>query len=426
MKATFISREKNDVKFTMEFTAEEFDQAQIKVYQAQKGKIEIPGFRKGKAPRSIIEKHFGEGIFFEDAIDELLRGNYEAAVKELDLDLIDSPRAEFSELKKGEGFTVTITVAVAPVVEVKNYKGIEIEKIENEVKDEDVENNLKQQQERNARIVSVERAAQEGDTLVLDYAGFVGEDQFEGGTALEQELTLGSQMFIPGFEEQLVGVAAGEDKDVVVTFPEEYHAPDLAGKEAVFKCHVHQVKEKQVPALDDEFAADLGFDTLDELKASEREKLEKYAKAGAESQMKDAVLVKLVEATEVEIPEVMIKDELDRSVQELNQQLSYQGLSIKQYLEFTGKEMGDFLDELRPEAEKAVKTRLVIAGVAAAEAIEVSEEEVEEELKVMAVQYQMTADKVRELLGEDMMQYLVKDLKSKKAIEVLFENAVIK
>ena len=426
MKATFISREKNDVKFTMEFTAEEFDQAQIKVYQAQKGKIEIPGFRKGKAPRSIIEKHFGEGIFFEDAIDELLRGNYEAAVKELDLDLIDSPRAEFSELKKGEGFTVTITVAVAPVVEVKNYKGIEIEKIENEVKDEDVENNLKQQQERNARIVSVERAAQEGDTLVLDYAGFVGEEQFEGGTALEQELTLGSQMFIPGFEEQLVGVAAGEDKDVVVTFPEEYHAPDLAGKEAVFKCHVHQVKEKQVPALDDEFAADLGFDTLDELKASEREKLEKYAKAGAENQMKDAVLGKLVEATEVEIPEVMIKDELDRSVQELNQQLSYQGLSIKQYLEFTGKAMGDFLDELRPEAEKAVKTRLVIAGVAAAEAIEVSEEEVEEELKVMAVQYQMTADKVRELLGEDMMQYLVKDLKSKKAIEVLFENAVIK
>ena len=234
MKATFISREKNDVKFTMEFTAEEFDQAQVKVYQAQKGKIEIPGFRKGKAPRSIIEKHFGEGIFFEDAIDELLRGNYEAAVKELDLDLIDSPRAEFSELKKGEGFTVTITVAVAPVVEVKNYKGIEIEKIENEVKDEDVENNLKQQQERNARIVSVERAAQEGDTLVLDYAGFVGEEQFEGGTALEQELTLGSQMFIPGFEEQLVGVAAGEDKDVVVTFPEEYHAPELAGKEAVF------------------------------------------------------------------------------------------------------------------------------------------------------------------------------------------------
>ncbi len=426
MKATFISREKNDVKFTMEFTAEEFDQAQIHAYQAAKGKIEIPGFRKGKAPRSIIEKHFGEGVFFEDALDELLRNNYEAALKELDLDVIDAPRAEFTELKKGEGFTVTITVAVAPIVEVKDYKGIEIEKIENEVKEEDIENNLKQQQERNARIVSVERAAQEGDTLVLDYAGFVGEEQFEGGTALEQELTLGSQMFIPGFEEQLVGVAAGEDKDVVVTFPEEYHAEDLAGKEAVFHCHVHQVKEKQLPALDDEFAADLGFDTLEELKADTKTKLENYAKAGAESQMKDAVLGKLVEATEVEIPEIMIKDEIDRNIQEMNQQLSYQGLSIAQYLQFTGKEMSDFIDEIRPDAEKAIKTRLVVAGVVEAEKIEVSEEEIEEEIKVMAIQYQMTADKVKELLGEDMMKFLVKDLKAKKAIEVLFENAVIK
>ena len=426
MKATFISREKNDVKFTMEFTAEEFDQAQIHAYQAAKGKIEIPGFRKGKAPRSIIEKHFGEGVFFEDALDELLRNNYEAALKELDLDVIDAPRAEFTELKKGEGFTVTITVAVAPVVEVKDYKGIEIEKVENEVKEEDIENNLKQQQERNARMVSVERPAQEGDTLKLDYAGFVGEEQFEGGTALEQELTLGSQMFIPGFEEQLVGVSAGEDKDVVVTFPEEYHAPELAGKEAVFHCHVHQVTEKQLPALDDEFAADLGFDTLEELKADTKTKLESYAKAGAESQMKDAVLGKLVEATEVEIPEIMIKDEIDRNIQEMNQQLSYQGLSIAQYLQFTGKEMSDFVDEIRPEAEKAIKTRLVIAGVVEAEKIEVSEEEIEEEIKVMAIQYQMTADKVKELLGEDMMKYLVKDLKAKKAIEVLFENAVIK
>lgn len=426
MKATFISREKNDVKFTMEFTAEEFDQAQIHAYQAAKDKIEIPGFRKGKAPRSIIEKHFGEGVFFEDAVDELLRNNYEAALKELDLEVIDAPKAEFTQLKKGEGFTVTVTVAVAPVVEVKDYKGIEIEKVVNEVKEEDIENNLKQQQEKNARIVSVERPAQEGDTLVLDYSGYVGEEQFEGGTALEQELTLGSQMFIPGFEDQLVGVAAGEDKDVVVTFPEEYHAEDLAGKEAVFHCHVHQVKEKQLPAMDDEFAADLGFDTMEELKADTKTKLENYAKAAADSQMKDAVLGKLVEATEVEIPEVMIKDEIDRQMQEMNQQLSYQGLSINQYLQYTGKAMSDFVDELRPEAEKAIKTRLVVAGVVEAEAVEISEEELEEEIKVMAIQYQMTADKVKELLGDDMMKYLVKDLKAKKAIEILFENAVIK
>lgn len=426
MKATFISREKNDVKFTMEFTAEEFDQAQIHAYQATKDKIEIPGFRKGKAPRSIIEKHFGEGVFFEDAVDELLRNNYEVALKELDLEVIDAPKAEFTQLKKGEGFTVTVTVAVAPVVEVKDYKGIEIEKVVNEVKEEDIENNLKQQQEKNARIVSVERPAQEGDTLVLDYSGYVGEEQFEGGTALEQELTLGSQMFIPGFEDQLVGVAAGEDKDVVVTFPEEYHAEDLAGKEAVFHCHVHQVKEKQLPALDDEFAADLGFDTMEELKADTKTKLENYAKAAADSQMKDAVLGKLVEATEVEIPEAMIKDEIDRQIQEMNQQLSYQGLSINQYLQYTGKVMSDFVDELRPEAEKAIKTRLVVAGVVEAEAVEISEEELEEEIKVMAIQYQMTADKVKELLGDDMMKYLIKDLKAKKAIEILFENAVIK
>lgn len=426
MKATFISREKNDVKFTMEFTAEEFDQAQIHAYQAAKDKIEIPGFRKGKAPRSIIEKHFGEGVFFEDAVDELLRNNYEVALKELDLEVIDAPKAEFTQLKKGEGFTVTVTVAVAPVVEVKDYKGIEIEKVVNEVKEEDIENNLKQQQEKNARIVSVERPAQEGDTLVLDYSGYVGEEQFEGGTALEQELTLGSQMFIPGFEDQLVGVAAGEDKDVVVTFPEEYHAEDLAGKEAVFHCHVHQVKEKQLPAMDDEFAADLGFDTMEELKADTKTKLENYAKAAADSQMKDAVLGKLVEATEVEIPEVMIKDEIDRQMQEMNQQLSYQGLSINQYLQYTGKAMSDFVDELRPEAEKAIKTRLVVAGVVEAEAVEISEEELEEEIKVMAIQYQMTADKVKELLGDDMMKYLIKDLKAKKAIEILFENAVIK
>lgn len=426
MKATFISREKNDVKFTMEFTAEEFDQAQIHAYQAAKDKIEIPGFRKGKAPRSIIEKHFGEGVFFEDAVDELLRINYEVALKELDLEVIDAPKAEFTQLKKGEGFTVTVTVAVAPVVEVKDYKGIEIEKVVNEVKEEDIENNLKQQQEKNARIVSVERPAQEGDTLVLDYSGYVGEEQFEGGTALEQELTLGSQMFIPGFEDQLVGVAAGEDKDVVVTFPEEYHAEDLAGKEAVFHCHVHQVKEKQLPAMDDEFAADLGFDTMEELKADTKTKLENYAKAAADSQMKDAVLGKLVEATEVEIPEAMIKDEIDRQIQEMNQQLSYQGLSINQYLQYTGKAMNDFVDELRPEAEKAIKTRLVVAGVVEAEGVEISEEELEEEIKVMAIQYQMTADKVKELLGDDMMKYLIKDLKAKKAIEILFENAVIK
>ena len=427
MKATFFSREKNDVKFTMEFTAEEFDNAQIKAYQAAKGNIEIPGFRKGKAPRSIIEKHYGEGVFFEDAIDELFRENYVKAIKELELDIIDSPAAEFTQLKKGEGFTATITVACSPIVEVKNYKGVEIEKIENEVKDEDVENDIKSLQKRNARIVSVERAAQDGDTVLLDYAGFVGEDQFEGGTAEGQELVLGSGMFIPGFEEQLVGVSAGEQKDVTVTFPEEYHAEDLAGKEAVFHCTVHEVKEEQLPELDDEFAKDVSeFDTLEELKASTRERLESYAKAGAESQMKDAAVGKVVESNEVDIPRIMVEDEIDRMMQELDQQMRYQGLSLEQYLAFTQKDAAAFRDEIRADAEKAVKTRLIMNGIVEAEQFEVTPEEVEEELKVMAIQYQMTADKVKELIGEENMKYLEKDLKTKKAIECIFENAVIK
>lgn len=427
MKATFISREKNDVKFTMEFTAEELDNAQIKAYQAAKGNIEIPGFRKGKAPRSIIEKHFGEGVFFEDAIDELFRENYVKAIRELELDIIDSPAAEFTQLKKGEGFTATITVACSPIVEVKNYKGVEIEKIENEVKDEDVENDIKSLQKRNARIVSVERPAQDGDTVLLDYAGFVGEEQFEGGTAEGQELTLGSGMFIPGFEEQLVGVSAGEQKDVVVTFPEEYHAEDLAGKDAVFHCTVHEVKEEQLPELDDEFAKDVSeFDTLEELKASTRERLESYAKAGAESQMKDAAVGKVVESNEVDIPRIMVEDEIDRMMQELDQQMRYQGLSLEQYLAFTQKDAAAFRDEIRADAEKAVKTRLIMNGIVEAEKFEVTPEELEEELKVMAIQYQMTADKVKELIGEENMKYLEKDLKTKKAIEFIFENAVIK
>ena len=427
MKATFISREKNDVKFTMEFTAEEFESAQIKVYQQAKGQFAIDGFRKGKAPRSIIEKHHGEGVFFEDAINDLISENYGKTLTELGLEVVGAPSADFSEVAKGQGFTVTITVPCFPIVEVKDYKGVEIEKIEQEVKDEDVEREIENLQKRNARIAIVERAAQEGDTVLFDYAGFVGEEQFEGGTAERQELKLGSGMFIPGFEEQLVGVAAGEDKDVEVTFPEEYHAPDLAGKAAVFHCHVHEVKEEQLPELDDEFAKDISeFDTLEELKQSHRERLESYAKAGSESAMKDAALAKVVEANEVEVPASMIEDEMDRMSQELDQQLRYQGLSIAQYLEFTGKTQEDFRGELRPDAERQVKTRIILTDIVEAEKIEVADEELEEELKMMGIQYQMPVDKVKEAIGEEGLVYFKKDLQVKKAIDFIFDNAIVK
>ncbi len=427
MKATFISRENNDVKFTMEFTAEEFENAQIKAYQAAKDQFQIDGFRKGKAPRSIIEKHYGEGVFFEEAIDQLFRESYGEALKELDLEVVDAPAAEFSKIAKGEGFTITITVPCFPIIAVKDYQGVEIEKVSQEVKDEDIDNELKALQKRNARMILVERPAQDGDTVLLDYSGFVGDAQFEGGTAERQELTLGSGMFIPGFEEQLVGATPGEKRDVTVTFPAEYHAEELAGKEAVFHCLVHEIKEEQLPELDDEFAKDVSeHDTLEELKQATKERLETYAKSSAENQMKDAAILKVVEANEVEIPRAMVDDEIDRMANELDQQLRYQGMGLNQYLQFVGKDAAAFREELRPEAEKAVKTRIVLMGIVNAENITVTDEEREEELKHMAAQYQMEVDKLKEIIGEDNLGFLTKDLQVKKAIDFIYDNAKVK
>ena len=427
MKATFISRENNDVKFTMEFTAEEFENAQIKAYQAAKDQFQIDGFRKGKAPRSIIEKHYGEGVFFEEAIDQLFRESYGEALKELDLEVVDAPAAEFSKIAKGEGFTITITVPCFPIIAVKDYQGVEIEKVSQEVKDEDIDNELKALQKRNARMILVERPAQDGDTVLLDYSGFVGDEQFEGGTAERQELTLGSGMFIPGFEEQLVGATPGEKRDVTVTFPAEYHAEELAGKEAVFHCLVHEIKEEQLPELDDEFAKDVSeHDTLEELKQATKERLETYAKSSAENQMKDAAILKVVEANEVEIPRAMVDDEIDRMANELDQQLRYQGMGLNQYLQFVGKDAAAFREELRPEAEKAVKTRIVLMGIVNAENITVTDAEREEELKRMAAQYQMEVDKLKEIIGEDNLGFLTKDLQVKKAIDFIYGNAKVK
>ena len=276
-------------------------------------------------------------------------------------------------------------------------------------------------------MILVERPAQDGDTVLLDYSGFVGDEQFEGGTAERQELTLGSGMFIPGFEEQLVGATPGEKRDVTVTFPAEYHAEELAGKEAVFHCLVHEIKEEQLPELDDEFAKDVSeHDTLEELKQATKERLETYAKSSAENQMKDAAILKVVEANEVEIPRAMVDDEIDRMANELDQQLRYQGMGLNQYLQFVGKDAAAFREELRPEAEKAVKTRIVLMGIVNAENITVTDEEREEELKHMAAQYQMEVDKLKEIIGEDNLGFLTKDLQVKKAIDFIYDNAKVK
>ena len=382
MKATLISKENNEAKFTMDFTAEEFENAIIKVYKAQKDKFNIDGFRKGKAPRSIIEKKYGEGVFFEDAINDLFSMNYPAALEELSLDVIDSPRAEFSQIKKGEGFTVTITVACYPEIEVKDYKGVEIETISSEVTDEDIDNELKARAKRNARMVTVDRPAKEGDTVLIDYEGWVGDNQFEGGTAERQPLKLGSGTFIPGFEEQLVGVSTGEDKDVKVTFPEEYHAEDLAGKEAVFKCKVHEVKEEEIPEINDEFVKDISeFDTLDEFKADIKEELAKTKAARAENAMKNSVLAKVFEANDIDVPDVMVESEIDNMMSEFDQQLRSQGLDLNTYMQYLGKEPKDFRDELKEEAHKKVKTRMIVTAVADQEKFEVTDEEIDQELE---------------------------------------------
>ena len=427
MKTTFLSKENNDVKFTMDFTAEEFEAAVVKAYQASKDQFMIDGFRKGKAPRSIIEKHYGEGIFFEDAINNLFQESYPGAVRELELEVIDSPAAEFSEIGKGKPLTITITVPVYPIIEVKDYLGVEVEQEEVKVKAEDVDKEIEALQKRNARMVLAERPVREGDTVILDYAGFVGEEQFEGGTAERQELKIGSGMFIPGFEEQLVGVNAGEKKDVVVTFPEEYHADSLAGKEAVFHCEIHEIKEEQLPELDDEFAKDVSeYDTLDELKKATEERLQKYADSQALNAAKDAIIEKVYEANKTDVPRVMVEDEIDRMVQELDQQLRYQGLSLEQYLQFMEKEMAAFREELREEATKKVVTRLVLMSIVEAEKVEVSEEELESELKDMATVYNTDVEQVRQMIGVENITYFMKDIQLKKVIDLLYEKADVK
>lgn len=428
MKATFISREKNDVKFSMEFTAEEFEEAVIKAYQGSKDKYTIDGFRKGKAPRSIIEKHYGENVFFPDAIDNLFSVHYPKAIMELDLNVIDQPVADdFLDPKKGEPLTITMTVTVYPEVEVKDYKGVEIERISSEVTPEDLEAEMKKMQQRNARMVLVERPVQDGDTVLIDYEGWVGDTQFEGGTAERQPLKIGSGAFIPGFEEQLIGVENGGEKDVVVTFPEDYHAPDLAGKEATFKCKVHEIKEEELPELNDDFAKDVSeFDTLEELKKDTEENLKKAAEAKAENQMKNSVLEHVYNANEVDIPNIMIENEISEMMNQFDQQLRMQGMNVDQYLQYLNKDVSEFREELKEEAARKVKTRMLVSAVAQAENIQASEEDITKEIELMAMQYKMDADKVREMMGIQNVNYLEQDIRIRKAVDYMFEQAVIK
>ena len=427
MTPVYVGKENNQVKFTMEFTAEEFEAAIQKAYLKNRGRITVAGFRKGKAPRKIIEARYGSGIFFDDAIDSLLNEHYSKCLADYNIEPIDRPSVDFEEgvkLEQGKGFKVTVTVDVPPEVQLKEYKGIKAEREIRKLEGTEVENQLKALQKRNARIIDSEEPAKFDDTVVLDYKGFVGEEQFEGGTADDYSLVLGSNTFIPGFEAQLVGVKKGEAKDVVVTFPEDYHAENLAGKEAVFKCNIKEVKKEELPALDDEFAKEVSeFDTLEELKADILKKSQEQADKQTEAAGKRAVLDKLVELNPVDIPAVMINEEVENMFSEFSQQMQYQGIDIDTYCKYLETTPADIKKNYEKDAKNRVATRLLLEAVAEAEKIEVTPEEVENELESLAKEYGMEKDKIKESFGDSYLKMLEKDVARRKAIDLVYAEA---
>lgn len=427
MKTTFISKENNEVRFEMEFNGEEFEDAIIKVYKENKDKFQVDGFRKGKAPRSIIEKKYGEHIFEDDAVNDLFASGYVEAIAELGLEVINSPRAEFKDIKRDEGFKVTVTVEVYPVVDVHDYKGVEIEKVDGEVHDEDVDEAVRSLQKRNARMENVDRAVQRGDHIIFDFEGFIDGEAFEGGKGERYSLEVGSDTFIPGFEDQLVGLMADDEKDVEVTFPEDYQAEELAGKDAVFKCKVHEIKEEQLPELDDDFAKDVSeFDTLEELKKNETEKLVKSKKERAENMMKDAALKAVYDANDIEVPEILVKEEIDNTITQMKQKLMQQGVEWDTYLGYIKKEESAIRQDQQEAAGRTVKTRMLVAAVVEKEKIKASDEDLEKQIKDMADQYGVEPDKIREMIGEENMHYIMKDIEMQKAVQFVYDNAVVK
>ena len=425
MNTNLISKEDNIAKFTVVFTADEFEDAIVDAYKKNKDKFSIDGFRKGKAPRKIIESNYGNDIFYDEALNVLLNKAYPEAVVELDLEVVANPQLEIGEIKKGDEVTVIATVQLFPEIEVKNYKGLEVTKVASEVTDADVDADLKRIQQSQARLETVEgRKTQDGDTVVIDFDGSIDGKHFDGGNAENFELKLGSGQFIPGFEEQLIGKDAGETVDVKVTFPENYNAKDLAGKDALFETKIHEIKVVVLPEIDDDLASDVSeFETLAELKADVKKNLEKNARDGDETQMKNELLDKLCETNEVDVPASMVEDEIDRMLNEMNQQLAYQGMSLDQYMQILGQTMKDVREGARVDANKRVAMRILIRAVVAKEGIEATEAELEDELRKFAEQYGQTVEQVKKVMGEDNMKFFAEDVKTRKAIDFMFDNA---
>ena len=430
MKVELIKQEGTKVSFKLTVDNEKFESAVVKAYNKNKGKYNIPGFRKGKAPRKVIETHYGKGVFYSDAIDIVFPEVYPAAIDELKIDPIDMPSIDVEEISKDNGLVLLVDVEVKPEFQLGDYKGVEVEKVDETVNEDVVNAKLDEMREKGSRLVSVEREIANGDTANIDFEGFDGEVAFEGGKGENYDLVIGSGSFIPGFEDQLVGKKAGEEVEVNVTFPEEYHAENLAGKPVVFKVKVNDVKVKELPELNDEFAADTTeFNTLEELRADVRAKAEADAKEAAKNELRNRVIEKVVANTEVEVPEAMVKHEIDNQMMELNYQLQYQGFGMEQFLQMTGKTMDEFKAEFtasrREEALRNVKTSLVIEAIAKAEGVEVNEEEVNAEVQKMADAYNMTVEQVKGALRATDLKDMEGQLKIRKTIDLLVENAKI-
>ena len=417
--------EHNMVKVTIEVDAAKLDAAITKAYNKKKNQFNIPGFRKGKVPQKLIEKEYGVEIFYEDAANILIPDAYAEEMKDCDLEIVSRPEIDVVQLEKGKPFIFTAELAVKPEVTLGDYKGLDVPKTRVTVKKEEVEEELKRTQEQNAREITIEdRPVKDGDILTIDYSGSVDGEKFEGGTAQDQTLIIGSGAFIPGFEEQLIGKELNEETEINVTFPEEYHAADLAGKEAVFEVKINAIKEKELPELDDEFASEVSeFETLDEYKADIKEKIRERKKEEAKTERENKLVDLAVENAQMDIPDAMVEEQVQQMTEEFAQRLSYQGLSMEQYLQFSGMDAQKFADDMKPQAVKRIETRLVLEAIVKAENIEVSEEEYKAEVEKMAAMYQMETEQLEKLIQDAQKEQMMDDIAVQKAVDFLVAEA---
>ena len=417
---------KNELKLEFTIEAKKFDDAILKVYQKSARYFNIPGFRKGKAPFNIVERMYGDEIFYEDAFNELVPEIYEKEIEENKIEAVSKPNIDIVTMKKGENLVFTAIVQTKPEVKLGKYKGIELKNVEYPVTDEDVEHELSHMQEHNARIITVEdRAVKEKDIAVIDFEGFVDGKAFEGGKAERHELEIGSKTFIPGFEDQIIGMKIGEEKEINVKFPEDYFSKDLAGKDAMFKVKLHEIKEKQLPELDDEFAKDVSeFDTLKDLKVSIKDKKQAENDEKAKHETENLAIEAVSAETNIDIPSGMIETEIDAMIRDLEQQLSYQGISLDQYLHIMNKTRKEIEDNYKEQAEKNVKSRLILEEIIKEEKLEASEEEISEKIKEMASNYGKKEDDLNK--NEALKEYIANSIKTEKAIELIIKNAKIK